>query len=92
MEQFKSSLEDFTTSIRQDLIDNKIDLTREVLMGLLIQYVENMVDNSQDQSRFNKGLWQKTTNYKVENTELLIKRTHEIAALAFLLREEFENE
>lgn len=91
MEQFKDSLDNFVMGIKQDLIDNEIDLTREVLMGLLIQYMENMIDNSMDQSNFEDGLWQKTTNYSVENTELLIERTHQIAALACMLKKEFEN-
>lgn len=90
MEQFKDSLDNFVMGIKQDLIDNDIELTREVLMGLLIQYTENMIDNSQDQSVFEDGLWQKTTNYSVENTGLLTNRCHQIAALAYLLKEEFD--
>lgn len=93
MEQFKSMLEDFVGSINNDLVDRKINVTREVLFGLLIQYVENMIDNAHDQERYERGLLQKNwTGLNVENKELLVKRTYEIAALAYMLNREFKDE
>lgn len=91
MEQFKSTMEDFVDSIRNDLNDRRINISQDVLMGLLIQYVQNLVDNSQDQKRYLEGLYQENwTGVDVTNKELLLKRTYEIAALSYMLSEHFK--
>lgn len=93
MEQFKSTMEDFVQQIRNDLADKKINMTREVLIGLFITYAQNLVDLTEDQKRYEDGLFQKNwTGLNVENTELLVKRCLETAAVSYLLYEEFSNE
>ncbi len=88
MEKFKSLLDGFVKSAQQGLIDNKIDMTRDVFMGLMLQYVENMAGHTQDQKKYVEGLWQKTTNFSVENRELMVKRCLEIASLAYMMYED----
>ena len=92
MEKFKSLLDGFVKSAQQGLIDNKIDMTRDVFMGLMLQYVENLAGHTQDQEKYIDGLWQKTTNFSVDNKELMSKRCYEIAALCYMMYKELQNE
>ena len=91
MEQFKSLLEDFVAATRNDLTDQKINASRDVLVGLILQYVENLAGHTQDQRKYEDGLWQKTTNFSVENRELMSKRCLEVASLAYLVYEDLND-
>ena len=92
MEQFKSLLEDFVAATKNNITDNKIEYSRDTLMGLMLQYVENLAGHTQDQRVYEDGLWQKTTNFNVENKELMSKRCLEVASLAYLMYEDLQDE
>ena len=87
MEQFKSLLDDFVATTKKGLVEHKVDKSKDVLMGLMLQYIDNLVGHTQDQKKYEDGLWQKTTNFSVDNVEIMSKRCLEIAALCFMLYE-----
>ena len=90
--KFKSLLDDFVSATKNDLTDRKIEQSRDVLVGLMLQYVENLAGHTQDQKKYVDGLWQKTTNFSVENKELMSKRCLEIASLAYMMYEELNKD
>ena len=91
--QFKSLIDEFVVSIRTDFADRDISPSREIYMGLMVQYLQNLIENSKAQEKFVDNLFQKSwSKLNVENVGLMRKRCCELAALSYLLYEEFENE